>query len=251
MAKYKKMNEIERNHEIFVTAHRGANAECPENTILAFQTAVDVGADLIEMDIHKTTDDDIVVIHDSTTKRVGNVALSVDDSSLADLQQVELGKDQRIPTLDEVFAEFKGKIGFVIEIKAKDLTDLLLEKITKHDVADSCIIISFKHEELSKFKQKNSEIPVAALDPTGGGWLTTWLLKSRIVESAVDNGFDGLHPLHNLMNKKFIDRAHKKNLFVNAWTADTKKSWKRLINADIDGITTNDPRGLIEYLNEK
>ena len=161
------VEKIKKKYPVYVVAHRGANAECPENTMLAFETATEIGADMIEFDIHKTTDNEIIVIHDANAKKVSGVDLNVELSSFKEVSQVEIEKGQRIPKLDELFEKLKGKIAFQVEIKQEGLTDLLWEKIQKFGVESSVVISSFIHGELNKFKLKSKEIPLMTLEPFG------------------------------------------------------------------------------------
>lgn len=249
MSQIKSLSTLKKSHNIYVTGHRGAASECPENTLLSFKTAIEVGADLIEMDIHKTKDNQIVVIHDGNTKRVGNIDLTIADCTFDQLKQVDLGKDQRIPLLDEVFKNFKGKCGFVIEIKAEGLCELLYNKIKEYDVEASCIIISFKHNELKTFRKLNQTIPLATLEPSTNN-LGGMVLKKKMIDNVVTHNFEGIHPLFKLINKKVVEYAHANNIFVNPWTVDNEKDWKSMIEAGVDGITTNNPRGLINFLKD-
>ncbi|MHA1338440.1 MAG: glycerophosphodiester phosphodiesterase [Promethearchaeota archaeon] len=242
------LEKIPKKNKIYVTAHRGANAECPENTILSFEKAVEIGADLIEMDIHLSKDEAIVVMHDANTRRVADIALSIKDSTYEQLQEANLPEGQKIPLLDEVFEKFRGKVGFVIEIKATNLAEALLNKIKEYDVSESCIIISFRHNELVRFRELNKDIPIATLEPSGGRFVSGWLFKKNILNHVKSLGFEGVHPFHKLLNKKFVESAHKMGIFVNPWTVDDNKRMEQLIGFGVDGITTNDPRTLISIL---
>jgi len=245
-----KIIKLKKSNKIYVTAHRGASKEAAENSLLAFYKAIEIGADLIEMDIHLTKERNIVVIHDANTKRVGDKFLVIKESTYDQIQEVNLKDNQKIPLLDEVFEKFKGKIGFVIEIKANNLAEILVDKIKEYDVYDSCIIISFKHKELIKFKQLIKEIPVATLEPTGSSILSGWFLRNKMLNNVNSLGFDGIHPYYKFVNKNFVENAHKLNLFVNPWTVDNENIMRDLIQMNVDGITTNDPRKLISILNQ-
>jgi len=117
MLKENRVKNLKKTHTIYVIAHRGVNAECPENTMLAFEKAVEIGADMIEFDIHKTIDNEIVVIHDKFTNRVSDSNINVEKSKFKDISSINVGENQTIPRLDDLFEKFKGKICFQIEIK--------------------------------------------------------------------------------------------------------------------------------------
>ncbi|MHA1730270.1 MAG: glycerophosphodiester phosphodiesterase [Promethearchaeota archaeon] len=244
------VNTLKKKHSIYVIAHKGANAECPGNTILSFETAAEIGADLIEFDIHKTVDDEIVIIHDSSTKRVSNLELNVEECTLEELKAVDLGQNQKIPLIDDLFKNEKlnGKIGFQVEIKQAGITSLLLEKIQKYNLESSILISSFIHEELSEFKKLNTSIPLVTLEPSGKGWVTGFFSKKRFIRDALDRNVYGIHPFYKMVNKSLIIQAHSNGLVVNPWTVDNPSDWKKLIELGVDGIITNDARGLIKYL---
>lgn len=243
--------KIKKKYPVYVVAHRGANAECPENSMLAFENAVEIGADMIEFDIHKTTDNEIVVIHDANAKKVSGVDLNVELSSFEEVSQVEMEKGQRIPKLDELFEKLKGKIGFQVEIKQEGLTDLLWDKIKKFGVESSVVISSFIHGELSKFKQKSKEIPLMTLEPFGKSWVTSVFSKKGYLKNAKNSSAHGIHPFYKFVNADLIKEAHAAGLVVNPWTVDKVEDWDNLIKLGVDGIITNDPRNLIKYLDEK
>ena len=240
--------KIKKKYPVYVVAHRGANAECPENTMLAFETATEIGADMIEFDIHKTTDNEIVVIHDANAKKVSGVDINVELSSFEEVSRIEMEKGQRIPKLDELFEKLKGKITFQIEIKQEGLTDLLWEKIQKFGVESSVVISSFIHGELNKFKLKSKEIPIMTLEPFGKSWVTSVFSKKGYLKNAKIAGAHGIHPFYKFVNSDLIKEAHAAGLVVNPWTVDKVEDWDNLIKLGVDGIITNDPRNLIQYL---
>jgi len=244
------LEKIKKKYPIFVIAHRGNNAECPENTMLAFETAAEIGADMIEFDIHKTTDNKIVIIHDANAKKVSGVDLNVELSSFEEVSKIEMDEGQRIPKLDEVFEKLKGKIVFQIEIKQEGLTDLLWEKIQEFDVESSVVISSFLHGELSKFKQKSEEIPLMTLEPSGKAWVTSVFSKKSYLVNAKNAGTHGINPFYKFVNSDLIKEAHSAGLVVNPWTVDKVEDWDNLIKLGVDGIITNDPRNLIKFLDE-
>ncbi len=233
-----------------IIAHRGANAECPQNSMLAFETAAEIGADMIEFDIWKTIDDEIVILHDITTESVSinNLTLNVEESTFNELQEVELEGNQKIPKIDEVFKKLKGKINFQIEIKGEGTTEILYKKIQEYNLLNDVMISSFNHNELKKVKNLDKNIPCSALEPAISEIFKDILFRKKTIKKAISNNFDGIHPLYLLVNRKYIEFAHSNGIYVNPWTFDNPKLWKKYIDIGCDGIITNDPRNLIKML---
>lgn len=242
------LEKFQKKHKVFVIAHRGANAECPENSMKSFVTAAEIGADMIEFDIHATLDGKIVVIHDSSAKRVSGVDINVEKVNYSELKDIDIGDGERIPLLADLFKELKGKVIFQIEIKQAGIVDKLLSLMDEYGVSDSCVISSFKHSELDKIKKLRSDIPCATLEPTGSAWISSWFSSKKLLKNMKAINADGTHPLLQVVNKQFVEQAHQSGKFVNPWTVDGESNWSKCLELGVDGIITNDPRNLIKYL---
>ncbi len=244
-------NWLRRTHPVSVIAHRGYNAKYPENTIIAFEKAIEVGADYCELDIEFTKDGKIVVIHDDTTQRVADRNLDVKKSTLAELKTLDLGQSQCIPTLEEVLEVAEGKIGLNIEIKGRNMAEKLNEILQKFNMDKDLIISSFHHQEIIDFHKINPGIKIATLEPVTSSIMNVIKLtfsKSSLFTHAKEVEVDAIHPFTALATKKFIDRSHELGYAVNIWTSDSPDRWEKLIANGVDGIVTNDPESLINYL---
>ncbi len=113
--------------DFFIISHRGASAYLPENTLSSFRKAIELGADLIELDVRKTKDDKLVVIHDSKVDRTTNGFGRVIEKTQEELRQYDAGSGEKIPLLEEVLALDNGDIGFVIELKEERTEDEVIE----------------------------------------------------------------------------------------------------------------------------
>src|ERR671938_442670 len=103
---------------VWVVGHRGAMGHCPENTLASFERGLELGADWIEVDVHLSRDGALVVIHDETLERTTNGSGLVRERTLAELQRLDAGHGERIPTLEEVLVWARGRgIGVDVEIK--------------------------------------------------------------------------------------------------------------------------------------
>ncbi|MHA1744652.1 MAG: glycerophosphodiester phosphodiesterase [Promethearchaeota archaeon] len=242
---------LKKTFPVAIIAHRGYKKRYPENTLLAFLKAIEAKADYIELDVHKTADGHVVVTHDYTTGRLTDQNLTVRDTNLATLKELDFGQGEKIPTLQEVFELCKGKIGVNVEIKQEGLAESVNELIEANQVEDEVIISSFIHSEIDAIKKLNSKLCCATLEPSGGNILSIFLvtfMKDKFLKNAQKVNADAINPIHFHTTRKFCDKAHQLHLLVNPWTADTPKRWEKLIKAGADSIITNDPEGLYQFL---
>ena len=204
----------------------------PENTIAAFEYAIGVGVDAIEMDVVVARDDVVVVSHDPYL---------TSGTFIRELTAVEAG----LPTLDEVF-KLKGLGDFLFNIEAKvsehtprDFAELVLDRIGEHGVKSRVIFQSFDFAILHRMNRLAPGMTLAAL----------WEGEARsFVEIAKDAGTTIVAPEYTLVTEEQVRTAHEAGLLVIPWTANTADDWTRLIAAGVDGIITDDPAALIAFL---
>ncbi len=231
-------SKFPKKYDVMVIAHRGACTEAPENTIRAFEQAVDAGAEMIEFDTHKTIDNHVVVIHDRTTVRTSNMDIMIHTSTLEQVREVSLEDDLQIPTLEEVFVQLKGKIYFQIEITAKKMAPEVLALIDKYDLYNQCLISSFLDRTLPTYKNSKKKILLAYIGHE----------QNSLLRKAAKLDLDGVHPQYKMLTPELVSKFHSEDLFVNAWPVDNPKEWEYLIKCGVDGIITNYPRELVNYL---
>jgi glycerophosphoryl diester phosphodiesterase len=241
---------MNKKHQFGISniGHRGFAAAYPENTLLSFSKAIETGADYVELDVHSSSDGILVVCHDGSTKRTGSAEYIISQTSFDQLRTLDMGKGEKMPTLQEVFDLCKGKIGIQIEIKGSGVADKVVELIHKNQMRDEIAISSFTHSELQRVKELDDKIICAALLPTPKGAVKNIFSRKSLIDSTLAIKADGFHPFYKLINSKLIKLAKEKNLFVNAWTVDSPVTWGKLIQLGVDGIITNDPASLKVYL---
>ncbi|MBD3184547.1 hypothetical protein GF312_19850 [Candidatus Poribacteria bacterium] len=233
-------------------AHRGASGKdhSPENTLAAFQEAIDIGVDGIECDVHRTADAHIITIHDATLNRTTDMKGDIKALTLDDIKKADAGswlhtsfRGQRVPTLNEMLELTKGKAVNIIEIKAEGITQEVIKVIEETGAVDECIIISFHPNAIADAFRINPSIPRALL--IGGSIAirrTAPILK--LIQQAVELGAGTLNLAYKIISPKLIKEAHKRGIGVWAWTVDDEEEIKRLIDIGIDGITSNYPKML-------
>lgn len=256
---------------IQVHGHRGARAVLPENTMPAFEYAIDQGADAIEMDIAVTRDDVLVVSHDPVLNpeicRSPGGSRVIRELTFAALRLWDCGSlvnprfpeqqpipGARIPALDEVLALAPyGTFLFNIEAKIfpdhPELTptpgrfaELLLRSIDRHNLRPRVIVQSFDFRILAAMQQLAPDIRLAALyeDESLGDFVS-------VARSA---GAPIIAPNKAMVTPASVAGAHQAGLQVIPWTANTPEEWSALIAAGVDGIITDDPAALIAYLKQ-
>lgn len=221
--------------------HRGAKGELPENTLASIKHALDLGLKHIEIDIHKSKDGYLVVIHDETLDRTTNSTGFVSEQNLSDLKKLDAGNNEQIPTLDEVILLIKNYNAHLqIEIKARNLEDLLHKEIEKFNFYDHCTVISFLHDTLVKTKEIDSKINIVPLlfanphDPV------------QIIKSLNANGMS--LSLKNL-TRETVQKIKEDNYLVTAWNANNEQDYILAKNLGVDIIGTDNPSLLYQLPN--
>src|SRR6476646_7994670 len=256
---------------IQVHGHRGARAIWPENTIPAFEYAIDQGVDALEMDVAVTKDDVMVISHDPVLNpeicrtQGGKI---IRELTFAELRSWDCGSlanphfpkqtpvpGTRIPALEEVLALApRGNFLFNIETKIfKDkpqytpppdrFAELLLRAIDRHQLRARVIVQSFDFRTLQAMKKLAPDIRLAALDEDEklGDFVT-------VARSA---GAGIIAPEKGMVTPSRVVAAHQARLQVIPWTANTPQEWDALVAAGVDAIISDDPAALIAYLKQK
>lgn len=231
------MNE---NHKIIIIGHRGANKIAPENTLLAFQKAIELGADYIEFDTFESKDGEIVIIHDEDIFRTTGQKGLIKNMTLKEIKALDAGEGEKIPTLRELIELTEGKIGLNCEIKAEGISKKIIKMLKEADMIDQTIISSFLHDELLKAQIIEPNIRIASLEPIAGVGNIDWNQKKEMIQFVVDKNLYAINPIYPIVDQKFVNLAHENNVKVFPWTVDSQMSMKRLIKMGVDGIITND-----------
>jgi glycerophosphoryl diester phosphodiesterase len=235
-----------------VFAHRGGLKDNPENTLAAFAGAMRAGVHAVELDVQRCASGELVVFHDATLARTTNGRGRIVDTTLADLKKLSAGawfkpefESERIPTLLEVFDLIDGTIAINIEVRNcpigyPGIEDDLLQAVGHYKYPDHLIISSFDHQLLKLISEK-SDLEIAIL--------SAGVFNDLNGYSAALNA-DFWHPDFELLRADAVEEAHEIELKVNTWTVNGTADWKTALEAGVDGIITDDPIGLIEYLDQ-
>jgi len=227
----------EKLRDVLIIGHKGASSITPENTLKAFQKAIELKADYVEFDIHITKDGEIVIIHDSDTLSTTGVKGLIMDMTLNQIKNLNAGEGEKIPTLRELISIARKKIGLQIEIKSKNLLDNLIHILKNDNLLSTSIISCFMLDELLKLKLLEPSLKVGLLLPAE--LVSLKIIKRKIVKVA-ENNFYSIHPHYNIVTREIVDFAHINGLKVVAWTVNEGAIMKKLIEMGVDGIITDD-----------
>ena len=225
---------------ILIIGHRGASSVSPENTLKAFQKAIELKADYVEFDVQETRDGNLVVTHDEDIKRITGKDGLIKDMTLNELRKLNFGEGEKIPTLQELVELTKNKISLNCEIKVEGITEKVIHVFREYDIIDTTLVSSFIHDELLKIQKLEPSLKLASLEPTPGTIKIDWDKKKEMIQYCIDNNLYAINPLVMMVDQQFVDFAHANNIKVFPWTVDSKVSIKKLIRLGVDGIITND-----------
>ena len=230
--------EYVRNMEI--TAHRGASAYYPENTMSAFIGAKELGADWIELDVQQTKDQKIVVSHDTNLKRVTGVDKNIIDMTYDEISKLDAGsffseeyKDERIPLLSEVLDyASKNNIRLNIELKPtgqeKDFEKDVIDLINEYHFSERCVVTSQVYDVLKNVKEYDSSIKtVYVMSFAKGDILQLEYADAYSIEASS-------------INKTLVKNVHNSGKEIYAWTVNKETSIIKMIDMNVDNIITDD-----------
>lgn len=235
-----------------IIAHRGYSSNAPENTLVAFQQAIDFGADGLECDVHLTKDGEVVVIHDEILGRTTNGSGFIKDKSLEEMGKLDAGSwfgsqygGEKVPTLRELLELVKDTdLLLNVEIKSARIAypgieQKVVQELQEFGLIEQSIISSFNHQTLAVIKQIEPALKT--------GILHTSVLYKPLEYASMLN-IDAFHGYHHHFSPELIKEAQAKGLYVNLWTVDEPADIKRLIELGVDGIITNYPDRVQEQL---
>ncbi len=247
----------DNNDGFVVIAHRGASAYHPENTMSAFQSAFEMGAEMIELDILLSKDGIPVAIHDEALERTTNGKGMVAEHTLKELKELDAGswfddqhRAEKIPTLEEVLEFAKGKIALNIEIKTEAVTDQVhggveekaLELVKKHGMEDHVLFSSFDYRAISHLRELDVDISTALLyeKSQSGSRSPTELVSTY--------GANAFKCSYLKFSKKWAEEAKSGNLPVFVYTVNNKRLMRKMIKRGVDGIFSDKPDVLIQVV---
>jgi glycerophosphoryl diester phosphodiesterase len=249
---------------IKIIGHRGASAKAPENTMAAFNAAIDAGADGIEFDVRLTKDHVPVVIHDDTLRRTAGLSARVDERNWEELKTVDVGSwfrstspihftNETLPTLQQVLDLFIAKTGLLyLEMKSETprhrdvLADRCCSLINDSTLKERIVVECFDLKAIECIKRLDPTIRTAALfEPS---FATPPLIASgQIIGAAQAVAADEIALHHRLASQSLCDRALSAGFKIVVWTVDDPAWLKRAEELGVSALITNDPAVILDH----
>lgn len=230
-------------------AHRGATGYAPENTIAAFDLAVDMKADYIEIDVQRSKDGELVLIHDTTVDRTTDGTGKVGDLTFEQLRSLDAGSwkgeqfaGEPIPTFEEILDRYHGKIGILIELKAPELypgieeqvAEVLKERNLDKPQNEKIIIQSFNFESVKRVDQLLPQVPVGVL--TSNRADTTLEALQKFSTYA-----DWFNPSYGIVTEELVNQVHSQGMHIGSWTVRSQEAADFLFEMGVDAIISDYP----------
>ncbi len=244
-------------------AHRGSRILWPENTMVAFQGAIDLGYRFIETDLHATADGTLVTLHDDTLDRTTNGTGSIWDWPLAALGDVDAGyrfesdgvhphrgRGVGVPAFEEVVLTFPEAC-FILDLKQDDIEGLLAEFLARHHLEERVVVGSFSDARLRTFRAvtggrvATSAGPAETLRARARSWL------GRPPRGPADAFQVPVRQGIRIVDRAFLDAVHEAGKQVHVWTVDDRPEMTRLLDLGADGLITDRPDVLKDVLESR
>lgn len=223
--------------DIKITAHRGSSLKAPENSLSSIKMAIEEKADFVEIDAMTTKDNKVVLFHDTNLKRISGSSNSIKNMTLEEVKAVDNGsyfssafKDERIPTLEEVFKVANGKIKLNIELKPTKEKDTLPEEVAKlikeYNMEDQVVVTSLDYNSIQEFKEYEPLVKIGYILTFGIGDFTNLNIDFISVE-------------YGMAKKELIYAMHALNKEVHVWTVNDADRVEDLAKLGVDNIITD------------
>lgn len=221
---------------VITIGHKGAAGPCSENTIGSFLHALDLGADMVELDVHICRTGEPVVIHDETVDRTTDGSGRISSMGLKEIRRLDAGGGEKVPSLDEVIGLLKGRCALNIELKGPSTAGPVGELLRHHNVGEEEVIVSSFHPtELYDLRNSYPE------------YRTGFLVEDDLREAVdfiIELGGYSIHPSFELVSSDLIFACGENDLKVIVWTVNREEDIRKMLELGVDGIITDHP-GLV------
>ncbi|MFS4418623.1 glycerophosphodiester phosphodiesterase [Maribacter sp. 2307ULW6-5] len=220
-----------------VIGHRGAMGHETENSLASVQKALDLGVDMMEIDVFKIKSNEIVVFHDQTVDRLTNGPGNIEEYTISDLQRLILDGGHKIPMLQDVLKLIDNQVALNIELKGANTADRVNHIIKYYAESrgwdfENFIISSFRWDELEEMRRLNPKVRLAVLaedDP---------LLA---LPTAIKLNAEAINPHHAQLNADNVAQIKEAGFKIYTWTVNEPKDIQRMKDLGVDGIITDYP----------
>ncbi|MDP1949286.1 MAG: glycerophosphodiester phosphodiesterase family protein [Nitrospirota bacterium] len=212
--------------------HRGAAGHAPENTLAAIHKGIALGVDFVEIDVRRTADGVLVILHDESVSRTTNGTGRVDRLSLHEVKTFDAGNGEQIPTLEEVLTETDGRVGLMLELKIEGIAQQVVEAVHRVEFTNAVIYASFLHDELTHIR---------AADPKASLMVLFDHVPQSPVSRAIAYGPSHVGLRHDTATRRLVDAFHQVGLVVCVYTANCPGDIQHALSVGVDGVISNFP----------
>ncbi len=223
-----------------VIAHRGDSSQALENSLEAVHRALSYPADMIELDVRKSIDNVLYIMHDKTTFRTGDQAIDIERATSEEIGRVKLKNGENIPTLTDIIKAVSGKSGLNLEIKSEGAGLATAEYLASSDYDGYVLLSSFHEEEVLSVRRMLPRVATALIFD---------MFAVHDVPAYADKGHEIISLRKRTASKKLVDACHENGIETYIWTVDEEEEMRKLISWGVDGIYTNKPAVLKEVIN--
>jgi len=211
--------------------HRGAKAYEPENTLRSFKKAIELGVDAVELDVRRTKDERIVVIHDANVDKTTNGEGLVNELTLEQIKQFVTEKGEKIPTLEEALDFLDKKVKILVELKETGFEKKVLSLIHEKGLVKNVVIVSFMEEALKKARELDNEVETGLI----------YIRHKDPIEAALELKASYLLSFYRFTHTSNVQKAHEKGLKVIVWTINKQEEVSEYMKKGVDGIASDRP----------
>lgn len=216
-----------------ILGHRGAKGEKPENTILGIRYALELGVKAIEIDVHLSSDDRLMVIHDETVDRTTNSSGKVLQMSSDELRSLDAGLGERIPFLEDVLELYEDfNFTLFIEVKALNCEKKVIDLIAQNDLYSKIIVKSFNHRIVKKVKELDAKVKTSCL---------MYGLPINAVNIIENAKADGISISVSTVDQALVELCQHNDYKVTVWNINEKDSLAPFLEMGVDFIGTDYP----------
>jgi len=215
-----------------IIAHRGDSSHALENSLEAIRLALSLPVDMIEIDVRKSRDNRLYVMHDKDTGRTADVNIDIECSTSDEIAKVVLKNNEPIPTFDGVLRLIAGTVGLNVEIKSEGAGALCAAQLAGSGYRGLVLLSSFKEREVLDARRVLPNMPVSGIFDT--------FVPSE-VNAYKTKGYSVISLKKKTATRELIDLCHEKNIKVYIWTVDDEDEMKKFISWGVDGMYSNRP----------
>jgi len=222
-----------------IIAHRGDSSRGLENSLEAIRLALSIPVDMIEIDLRKSRDDVIYVMHDKKTGRTAEQDVDIEHSLSREIAGIRLNNGEHIPTLQDVLALVAGKTALNLEIKSKGAGELTARHLISSGYFGKVMVSSFLENEVLMVRRLMPKLPACLIYD---------ILPARAIPAYKAKGYSIVSLRKKAVNEKVVLACHKHDIQMYLWTVDEEKEMKKFIAWGVGGLYSNTPMVLKEVI---